>query len=114
MKHEPLSLIPPQFEVPLPALQPAVFPPTLNEPPPPALELFDLDEQFASPKVRLAHLTNACTDEDIEYYVKEAGDILQVTAQLKPEARTTKHIIEHILKSVVNWKRVEQQPAAAL
>lgn len=35
-------------------LQPAVFPPALREPPPPALELFDLDEHFASEAVRLA------------------------------------------------------------
>ena len=56
VKHEPLSLIPPQFEHPLPPLQPAVFPPSLREPPPPALDLFDLDDQFASDKVRLAHL----------------------------------------------------------
>lgn len=38
VKHEPLSLIPPQFVCPLPPLQPAVFPPTMREPPPPALD----------------------------------------------------------------------------
>jgi len=42
LKHEQLSLIPPQFEVPLPPLQPAVFPPYMKDPTPPALELFDL------------------------------------------------------------------------
>ncbi len=47
-----LNLIPPSFETPLPPLQPAVFPPTIREPPPPALELFDLDESFASEAVR--------------------------------------------------------------
>lgn len=47
-----------QFETPLPPLQPAVFPPALHEPPPPALELFDLDEAFAGQAVRLASLTN--------------------------------------------------------
>jgi len=35
VKHELLTLIPPQFEAPLPPLQPAVFPPALREPPPP-------------------------------------------------------------------------------
>ena len=60
VKHEPLSLIPPQFEHPLPPLQPAVFPPSLREPPPPALDLFDLDDQFASDKVRTRpHATRA-------------------------------------------------------
>ena len=51
VKKAPLTLIPPQFETPLPPLQPAVFPPTIREPPPPALELFDLDENFASEQV---------------------------------------------------------------
>lgn len=50
VKHEPLTLIPPQFETPMPALQAAVFPPTLKELPPPSLDLYDLDEQFASEK----------------------------------------------------------------
>jgi intraflagellar transport protein 52 len=28
--------------------------------PPPSLELFDLDEQFSSEKVRVAQITNKC------------------------------------------------------
>ena len=52
--NERLTLIPPQFETPMPALQAAVFPPTLKELPPPSLDLYDLDEQFASEKIRLA------------------------------------------------------------
>jgi hypothetical protein len=51
VKKAPLSLIPPAFETPLPALRPATFPPVLREPPPPALELFDLDEAFAGEQV---------------------------------------------------------------
>jgi len=49
-----------KFETPLPPLQPAVFAPVLKDLPPPALDLFDLDENFASEKVRLAQLTNKC------------------------------------------------------
>jgi intraflagellar transport protein 52 len=60
LKHEPLSLIQPQFETPLPTLRPAVFQPTLMDLPPPALDLFDLDDSFASEKARLAQLTNKC------------------------------------------------------
>ena len=81
VKHEPLSLIPPQFETPLPPLQPAVFPPAFREPPPPALDLFDLDEQFASERARLAQLTNKCGDGDLEYFVKECGLICGVTVR---------------------------------
>lgn len=50
VKHEILSIIPPQFETPLPPLQLAVFDPIIKDFPNPNLELFDLDEQFASVK----------------------------------------------------------------
>lgn len=77
---EPLTLIPPQFETPMPSLQAAVFPPTLKELPPPSLDLYDLDEQFASEKIKMAQLTNKCSDDDVEYYIKECGDILGVSS----------------------------------
>lgn len=112
VKHEPLSLIPPQFEHPLPPLQPAVFPPSLREPPPPALDLFDLDDQFASEKVRLAHLTNKCNDDDLEYFIKEAGDLLGVSQVLRPENRTARHVLAHIFKQVAVWKKLNSEPEA--
>lgn len=54
VKKNPLSLIPPSFETPLPPLQAATFPPAIREPAPPALELFDLDENFASEAVSVS------------------------------------------------------------
>ncbi|XP_046680818.1 intraflagellar transport protein 52 homolog isoform X2 [Homalodisca vitripennis] len=96
VKHEPLKLIPPQFESPLPPLQPAVFPPSFRDLPPPALELFDLEEAFSSDKARLSQLANKCLgggvgggrvgggaaleDEiaDLEYWIREAGRIIGV------------------------------------
>ena len=80
LKHEPLSLIKPEFERPHPSLEPAVFQPRMMDLAPPALDLFDLDEEFAEPKVRLAQLTNKCSsghcdDDDLEYFVQEAGCI---------------------------------------
>lgn len=50
VKHEPLTLIVPQFETPLLGLAPAVFPPILRELPNPSLEEFDLDDEFALEK----------------------------------------------------------------
>lgn len=44
VKHEQLTLIVPQFEVPLLGLTAGVFPPVLRELPNPPLELFDLDD----------------------------------------------------------------------
>jgi|Transcript_395 intraflagellar transport protein 52 len=110
VKHEPLTLIPPQFETPMPALQPAVFPPCLREPPAPALDLFDLDEQFASERVRLAQLTNKCTDEDLDFYIRQAGEILGVTHKLG-ERRSAKHILEYIFKELVGYKKMNQDVA---
>lgn len=103
IKHEPLTLIPPQFETPMPALQAAVFPPTLKELPPPSLDLFDLDEQFASEKIRLAQLTNKCSDDDIEYYIKECGDILGVSQQI-PNGDDPKAILHYIFQEIVKYK----------
>ena len=122
--HEPLTLIPPQFECPLPKLQPATFPPAMREPPPPALDQFDLDEHFASPTIRLAQLTNKCTGgtDDLEYYIAESGDILGVTNELPFGERSAKHILFYIFKSIVNFKKqdggksdqIEELPAYSL
>ena len=86
VKHEPLSLIKPEFERPYPSLEPAVFQPRMMDLAPPALEQFDLDEEFAEPAVRLARLTNKCSngvcDEDeLEYLVQEAGCITGLVGQ---------------------------------
>lgn len=105
VKNEPLQLIAPQFETPLPQLQPAVFPPALSDLPPPMLDLFDLDETFSSEKVRLAQLTNKCTDDDLEFYVRKCGEILGVTPKLDQDQRDAKHILEHIFFQVVEFKK---------
>merc|ERR1719265_2615488 len=108
VKHEPLTLIHPQFETPMPALQPAVYAPCLREPPMPALDLFDLDEQFASERVRLAQLTNKCTDEDLEYYIEKAGEILGVSEKLGDGKRGANHILEYVFRQLVNFKKMNQ------
>ncbi|XP_043566602.1 intraflagellar transport protein 52 homolog isoform X2 [Chiloscyllium plagiosum] len=106
VKHESLQLIQPQFETPLPTLQPAVFPPSFRELPAPTLDLFDLDETFSSEKVRLAQLTNKCTDDDLEFYVRKCGDILGVTN--RQDSRSAKEILEHIFFQVVEFKKLNQ------
>jgi len=105
VKHEPLTLIPPNFETPLPPLQPAVFPPEFCDLPGPPLDLFDLDECFSSEKVRLAQITNKCNDNDLEYYVRECGDILGVSQKLAPEERDAKHVLEHVFSQIVEFKK---------
>ncbi|RWS25003.1 intraflagellar transport protein 52-like protein [Leptotrombidium deliense] len=103
MEKEPLKLIKPQFETPLPNLQPAVFPPIFRGLPKPNLELFDLDEAFSSAQTRLVQVANKCTDDDLDYYVKESGLVLGI-----PDSRTlsSKKILEYIFKKIVEYKKV--------
>lgn len=114
LKHEPLNLITPNFETPLPALQPAVFPPNLKEPTPPPLELFDLDEQFASERIRLAQLANKYNDDELVYFIRECGDILGVTQQLEKlrfgygDESDAKTILHKVLTDIVNFKKHTQ------
>lgn len=115
VKHEPLSLIPPQFEVPLPPLQPAVFMPRMRELPPPGLDLFDLDEEFSDDKLRLAQLTNKCSDDDLEYYVRESGEILGVADLVREEMGgdpteldiSGHQVLYYIFQKLVNYKKMD-------
>lgn len=88
-------------------LVPAVFPPILKELPPPNLELFDLDEEFALEKVRLAQLTNKCNNEDLDFFVREAGDILGVSDKARRK-NDSKAILAHILEELVKFKKFNQ------
>ncbi|KAJ8940638.1 hypothetical protein NQ318_020695 [Aromia moschata] len=95
VKHETLKIIKPKFEAPYPPLQPAVFPPSFRDLPPPTLELFDLDDAFSSVYSNLAQFTNRYMlssasgekDEakDLEFYVKESAKILNVEDVVKAD-----------------------------
>ena len=80
-----------------------MFPPTLKELPPPSLDLYDLDEQFANEKIEMAQLTNNCTDDDVEYYIKECGDILGVSSQIN-NPDDPKAILHYIFQEIVKYK----------
>uniref|UniRef100_A0A673G3N0 Intraflagellar transport protein 52 homolog n=1 Tax=Sinocyclocheilus rhinocerous TaxID=307959 RepID=A0A673G3N0_9TELE len=86
-----------------------VFQPAFRDLPPPMLDLFDLDETFSSEKVRLAQLSNKCTDDDLEFYVRKCGDILGVTGKLDKDKRDAKHILEHVFFQVVEFKKINQE-----
>eukprot|EP00898_Chlorokybus_atmophyticus_P003118 jgi/Chlat1/3807/Chrsp259S03931 len=124
VKHAPLTLIPPQFEVPVPALAPAVFPPAFREPPAPALDLFDLDDALAGDGTRLAALLNKCregTAEDVDFFVRESGSVLGISEKVLAArgvgvgtgAMTTvdpKSILSYVLQTIVNCRRVNPMP----
>ena len=105
VKHEILGIIPPQFETPLPPLQLAVFDPIIKDFPVPNLELFDLDEQFASEKIKLAQTTNKCTDEDLEFYILECADILGISGKIDNK-NDPKAVLAYVVKSLINFKKL--------
>ena len=72
--YEPLSLIEPHFECPHPPLKMATHKPRMIEPPPPALELFDLDECILDVETRLNKLAHKYRDDsELDMFVEEAG-----------------------------------------
>lgn len=52
------------------------------------------------------------TDDDLEYYVRECGDILGVTHNLPQDNRTAKHVLEHIFAQIVEFKKLNQVRAS--
>jgi len=48
-------------------------------------------------------LTNKCTDDDIEYYVKECGDILGVSGQIN-NPNDPKAVLHFIFSELVKFK----------
>lgn len=114
--HAPLTLIPPRFEAPLPPLTPATFEPAMCEPPPPALELFDLDEAWAAPRDRLARLAAACASAEaaaladaeaaaaLEDFVREAGITTGIMQRLPPARAQPRHVLEYLLRALTVYR----------
>jgi len=59
-------------------------------------------------RLRLAQLTNKCTDDDLEFYIRQAGDILDVTQKLDSQKRSAKHILQFMFKELVGYKKMNQ------
>ena len=73
------------------------------------MELYDLDAEFSSEKNRLAQLTNRCNDSDLEYYIIEAGHILNIIPQLKTPGSNNneraKRIVQHVVERISQFKK---------
>ena len=111
LKYEPLTLVTPSFQVPMPPFQPAVFPPQFRELPSPQLELFDLDDAFATHEVQLAQLTNRCAENELEMYIREAGEILGInrimsaTMTGNDQKITAKRVLDYVTRHLIEWKK---------
>lgn len=51
----------------------------------------------------MAQLTNKCTDDDVEYYIKECGDILGVSSQIS-NPDDPKAILNYIFQEIFKYK----------
>ena len=49
------------------------------------------------------------TDNDLEYYVRECGDILGINNKIPIDKRDAKHILEYVLNQVVEFKKLNQE-----
>lgn len=126
VQYEPLKIIKPQFEIPLPSLALAVFPPVFSELPSPSLELFDLDESFSTERMKLSQLTSKClasalkrrqpdggsdtaTSNELKYYIIECGRILGVIQSDDPVQRCTagsaSELLYRMALKVANYKK---------
>lgn len=108
LKNEPLETVTPQFDTALPPLTPAIFPPQMREPPGPVLELFDLDDAFASPKARLAQLAQRTNPKNAEKFAVQAAKILGILPRLPADKQTGRNVLEYVFTQVVRWKRQTQ------
>ncbi|KAG5480847.1 hypothetical protein LSCM4_06415 [Leishmania orientalis] len=115
VKVEPLTLIPPEFQTPLPPVKPAVFEAIHRDPTDPGLDLFDLDEEFAPERVRLSQLTNKCKADDVEYYILQAAEVMGVTKKLRsPRNRDPRALLDYVFRQVVDYKKVNSGSVASL
>lgn len=115
--YEPLKIIKPQFELPLPPTQLATFPPIFSDLAPPPVELFDLDEAFSSEKSQITQLTNKCfqlsdnksfraiDQKELEYFIRECGRILAISHD---DQMTAKEILNSLSIKIANYKKLDK------
>jgi intraflagellar transport protein 52 len=86
----------------------SIYPPAFKEPTHPQLELFDLDDEFSSESTQLAQLTNKCNDDDLEYFLREAGKIIGLPTEVINGGG--KRVLATVLRHIVNWKTLNPEP----
>lgn len=54
-------------------------------------------------RIKMAQLTNKCSDDDLEYYIKECGDILGVSSNIS-NPDDPKAILHYIFQEIIKYK----------
>ena len=61
--------------------------------------------------VHLSSIVCVCpagTEDDLEYYVRECGNILGVTQKLDNDSQSAKHVLGFIFERIVEFKKFNQ------
>ncbi|XP_043682485.1 intraflagellar transport protein 52 homolog isoform X2 [Vespula pensylvanica] len=90
-----------------------VFPPSFQELPPPALELFDLDEAFSSDLLKLSQLTNKymstknlSSDTELDHYIREFGGILRISSS---DTHTASEVLNRVFQKISSYKTMQER-----
>jgi intraflagellar transport protein 52 len=51
-------------------------------------------------RIKLAQVTNKCSDDEIDYYIKECSDILGITGKIENK-NDSKAILSYVFKQLV-------------
>lgn len=85
-----------------------MFPPTFQDLPPPALELFDLDEAFSSDSLKLSQLTNKymttkdlSDEKEMDYYIREFGALMRIN---NSETLSAKEVLHQVFVKISSYK----------
>ena len=54
-------------------------------------------------RIKLAQLTNKCSDPDLDYYVKECGNILGITGMVD-HGGDPKDVLHYVMMELVKFK----------
>lgn len=84
-----------------------MFPPSFQELPPPALELFDLDEAFSSDFLKIAQLTNKymttkkLENTELDHYIREFGSIIRIN---NFNTHTAQEVLQFVFQRICGYK----------
>ena len=114
LKYETLGLIDPKFFIPMVSLRPSVFLPSLREPNVPRIELFDLEDEFASEQFRLTTILKRTlnqTDSSLEAHLADSVNVCGMGVDnFKTEHFGSKLAFIQVFKHMVRLKSPSKVP----
>ena len=51
-------------------------------------------------------------EEDLDYFVREAGEIIHLTESLPPAERSSRRLLQEMFRMIVKYKKLNQEPVS--